>query len=160
MPEPISANRGAASAALCDPNNACCDLPEGVTAPPGAPPQRNEQPVQQTKPPEITIPPVYITGDAAEQLTKHYDQQAAAACRNERNAAIASCPNIRTAVLESGPVTAHMASLVCAQLITAYDNCKDVMEARLKAADFCEAQGKAASLSARPGDINCGKLSE
>src|SRR4051812_1391023 len=123
MPEPISANRGAASAA-CDPNNACCELPEGVTAPPSGSPQLNEHPAQPSKPPEVTIPPVYITGDASEQLTKHYDQQAAAACRNERNAAIASCPNIGAAVLESGPLTAHVASLVCAQLITAYDNCK------------------------------------
>ena len=154
MPEPISSN--SSSVGACDPTNTCCEETEGVPAQPSPPATRSAP----SEPPVVTIPPIYITGDAAQQLTKHYDERAAAACTNERNAVVAACPNIAAAVVDSGPSTAYVASLVCAQLITAYDSCKDTIERRLKAADFCETQGKAATLGARPDEIICWKLPE
>jgi hypothetical protein len=108
----------------------------------------------------VTIPPVYITGDASQQLARRYDERAAEACKNERNGALASCPNIAAAVVDSGPLTAHVASLVCAQLITVYDSCRADMVGRLKSADQCEAKGQVAVPGTRPHEAYCVELPE
>jgi len=145
MTDPISSTRGGASAA-CDPTLACCEeaaAPADAAAPP--PPQ----------PKVVTIPPVYIMGDASQQLAKEYDKRAAEACKGARASALAGCPSIASNAIEGAVVSAFSSSLMCAQLISAYDDCKGDAEARLKFADRCEALGKVPVPSARPGEYFC-----
>lgn len=152
MTEPISAMRSGG----CDPNLACCEEPVAGTEVTAQAPRGTEGTAHTPAPaPVVTIPPVYIEGDASQQLVKGYDQKAAAACRPQRISAQVACPGIASAVIDSGPASAFTAGLGCAAMIALYDDCKNVADQQLKFADRCEAMGKVPVLSARPGEVLC-----
>ena len=81
--------------------------------------------------------------------------EATAACNTERSNALAGCPSIVSAALESGPISGFTSSLSCAQLVAAYEGCKETAVQRLDFADRCEADGGIPTASARPNEYWC-----
>ena len=148
MPDPISSNTTSnPSFQDCDPTMTCCDDPSAATA--------AGVTGGTSAPNVVTLPDVVITGDASRRLVEKYDQQATAACAVPRSAALAGCTSIGAAVLDHSVPTSLTSSLICSQLISAYDDCKLEALERFTLADRCEAAGGIPLASARPGEIVC-----
>lgn len=139
MPEAISSRQGALPAG-CDPSvTSCMETPDGV-----------ESTI-------VTIPPVYVAGSAEKDLVKRYDQEVSGACRGQRDAAIAGCTQVLGSLADLSIGSAFTNSLACAQLVSAFDDCKQAQAAKLDVIERCEDEGGVALAGTRSNEVICDK---
>ena len=139
MPDPIqsSSNSSVYDPNACDPEIASC-----AELPPPAP-----------KNSVVTVEPVVIEGDAGRQaLVQKYD---ADRCRNELGDAAIACATVGATAAGGSVVGAFLASVNCARVMVAYDNCVAQNRSYREATESCEARGGLPLMSARPNEIIC-----
>jgi len=143
MPSTISST----TPPTCDPHLAsCADSPPAVPAPT----------VSAT--PTVNLEPIVVTGDAgAQALLRSYD--ASQACGTQPQTTGLACLAIVAGVVESGILSAFVASINCGKELRALSDCRDealaLQSSATQVIDTCHDRGGTVSAGASRNEIIC-----